>query len=116
MSQGGLAKPPRGPKKMMSMEDEKEMADYLSECWELGIPKMRGNFAMDVVNYLQCYHRTNNFPNVYPGKIRIVVATTNKDQILAKQRTKDHLMSVFTLYFNAFVSIVHIFINRERMV
>ena len=67
MSQGGVAKPDRGPKKKISQQVEKDMACYLNDCWELGIPKTRQRFALDVANYLDCYRIPNLFCNKVPG-------------------------------------------------
>ena len=49
------------------------MAEFLNECWELGIPKMRQKFALDVVNYFQCYNRNNPFRQILPGNNFVIL-------------------------------------------
>ena len=68
--QGGVLRPPQGPKKKFDETAEKDMAAYLHYCWEIGTPKPQKRFGRELVHYMEAYEMENSFPNVEPGTLR----------------------------------------------
>ena len=67
VNSGKSLRPQQGPKTKLSRENEKEIAQYLDECWEFGIPKKKSDLKDEIVHFMECYKIPNTFPNTKPG-------------------------------------------------
>ena len=67
MNRGGPLRPKQGPKMKLSPECEKDMSQYLEECWEFGMLKTKDEFKNEIVHYITCYKIPNTFPNTKLG-------------------------------------------------
>ena len=56
-----------GPKTKLSRKNENDMAAYLEECWDFGMPKRKEDFKNEIVHFMECNHIPNTFPNTKPG-------------------------------------------------
>ena len=53
--------------------EEDEMAHYLTESWNFSLPVREDDFALQPVNYMDCYNIENTFPNWIPGTHNIML-------------------------------------------
>ena len=58
----------QGPKFKISLEEEKEMVEYLGDCWKKDDARTQMQFGSEIVHFLQVYNLKNNFRNGIPGK------------------------------------------------
>ena len=68
IASGGKMRPAQGPKKKFESASEQDMAEYCNFLWQLGIPKTKERFSLELVHYMDYYGIENKFAKVIPGK------------------------------------------------
>ena len=67
VNEGRPIREKQGPKFKISLEEEKQMVDYLADCWNKGDPRTQLQFGAEIVHFLEVYGLENTFRRGIPG-------------------------------------------------